>query len=120
MSRRVRGGTSWVSVGKRRSKYGNKRVVINGRKFDSLKEASRGQELELLERTGHIRDLQFQVSLPCVVDGVKVCSYVADFVYVDARTNKRVVEDAKGMKTPIYRIKKKLVFALMGIEIQEV
>jgi len=99
-------------------KYGNKRTEVDGFTFDSKAEAARWQQLTLLQRAGEIRNLQRQVSYPIVVNGVKVCTYCADFVYEDARGN-RITEDTKGVKTPAYNLKKKLMKAVHGIDILE-
>lgn len=48
------------------------------------------------------------------------CEYVADFVYGKTADGKTVVEDVKGFPTPEYRIKKKLMLWVYGIEIKEV
>lgn len=115
----------------KRNKYGNKKIVMDGEKFDSLKEAGRYQELKLLERTGKITDLQRQVSfelIPAQRDGrgkvvEKKCSYIADFVYQEKERNGEshiVVEDVKGKKTEVYKIKKKLMLHVQGIRIKEV
>lgn len=98
-------------------KYGNRRTEVDGVTFDSKAEAARWQQLQLLQRAGEIRNLQRQVSYPIVVNGVKVCIYRADFVYEDECG--QVVEDVKGMKTPTYNLKKKLMKAVHGIDILE-
>jgi len=98
-------------------KYKNIRTALDGIVFDSQREAKRYGELKLLERAGEISGLQLQPRFPIVINGVKVCTYVADFQY---RTpSGPVTEDVKGMKTPIYNLKKKLVKAVHGIEILE-
>jgi len=98
------------------AKYGNRRT--NG--FASKKEARRHQELSLLQRGGAIRDLRTQVPFDIVVNGLKVCTYVADFTYIVPETGEKIVEDAKGYRTPIYRLKARLVRAVHGIVIKEV
>lgn len=45
-------------------------------------------------------------------------SYIADYVYM--KDGEKVVEDAKGYRTEIYRIKKKLLLYFYGIRIREV
>jgi hypothetical protein len=100
------------------NKYRNKRTVVNGITFDSKREAARYSELKLLAHAGHISDLQLQPKYVIEVNGVKICSYLGDFRYWT--NGKMIVEDAKGMKTPVYRLKKKLMLAVFGIEIQEV
>lgn len=99
-----------------RSKYGNKKVEVDGIKFDSKKEAQRWGVLRLLEKAGHVQGLRRQVTFPLVVNGIKICSYRADFVYT--RNGKEVVEDAKGFITPEFKLKQKLMAAVHGIEIQ--
>ncbi|WP_454056880.1 DUF1064 domain-containing protein [Cupriavidus sp. Marseille-Q8015] len=112
----------------RPSKYGNQATVDSaGVKHDSGREAKRWRVLATLQHAGVIRDLQRQVYFvlaPAVDLGEKrkkpALRYKADFVYVECATGKRVVEDAKGMRTPEYRIKKHLMATVHGIIIQEV
>ena len=47
------------------------------------------------------------------------CTYIADFSYLDMLTCSTIVEDTKGFKTPVYRIKKKLMLWVHGIRIKE-
>lgn len=108
------------------NKYGNRRIVCGDMTFDSFKEYKRYTELALMERAGYIKDLQRQVKyvlIPAQKRGKKViereCSYYADFVYTDMRTGETVVEDAKGCRTEVYRIKKKLMLEKFGIEVSE-
>jgi hypothetical protein len=103
----------------RRSKYGAVRTTIDGITFASKAEARRYRELRLLEQAGEIVLLTVQPKFPLVVDGVKVCDYVADFRYSTPNAEV-VVEDVKGVRTPVYRLKAKLMKALYGITIREV
>lgn len=102
------------------SKYRNIKTVIDGVTFDSKKEAARYQQLKLLERAGEIRHLTLQPRFPLDVNGKHICDYVADFTYIDQASGKSVTEDAKGMRTPVYKLKKKLTEALFHIRIVEV
>lgn len=112
------------------SKYGNRKVTTPDGTFDSVKEYSRWQELKLLQRAGEIHDLQRQVPfvlIPTQKDEhgkvlERELKYIADFVYLanDGTGWRRVVEDVKGLKTEVYRIKKKLMLYRNGIRIQEV
>lgn len=112
----------------RRSKYGAQKTEYDGIVFDSKHEAMRWRELALLQRAGEITDLQRQVKyilVPAQKDesgkiAERAVSYVADFVYRDARSGEVVVEDAKGMHTREYIIKRKLVLYVHGIKIREV
>lgn len=103
-----------------RSKYGAAPTVIDGFRFASKAEARRYSELLLLQRAGEISELELQPPFPLVVNGVKVATYIADFRYRCKYTDPLIVEDVKGMSTPVYRLKKKLVLALHGVEITEV
>jgi len=99
-------------------KYGNRKTVVDGITFHSAKEAKRYGELKLLQRAGEITSLELQPRFPIVINGVKVCTYVGDFGYVD-HTGSPVIEDCKGFKTAIYRLKAKLMKAVHGIEVLE-
>ncbi len=106
-------------AGKAPPKYRNKPTEVDGIKFPSKREARRWGVLKLMAYAGAISKLQRQVRYPLVVNGEKVGTYVADFVYED-RQGATVVEDAKGMATPVYRLKRKLMQAIHRITISEV
>jgi len=99
-------------------KYHNKITLVDGIKFHSKKEAVRYQELKLLHDTGVISELKLQVRFPIVVNGKKICTYISDFTYFDNK-GKFFCEDVKGVRTQIYRLKKKLVEALYPFTILE-
>ena len=108
------------------NKYGNRKVTtFDGITFDSSKEAKRWGELKLLERVGAITDLKRQVEYilvpPQYIDGKcveRAVKYIADFVYTEG--SKNVVEDTKGVKTPDYIIKRKLMLYVHNIRIREI
>lgn len=106
------------------SKYGNSKRVVDGITFHSIREAKRYSLLKLRERAGEIERLELQPKFPCVVNGVKICDYFADFGYwerVSPDHTRRVIEDSKGFRTREYILKKKLVEALYpGTRIVEV
>lgn len=125
----------------RRRKYGNTKITVDGIQFDSKREAARYQELKLLELAGVISFLQRQTKFQLIPDqhapsnavytkgprkGQRKpgklleheCSYIADFCYI--QNGETVVEDAKGYRTEVYRIKKKLMLERYGIHIKEV
>lgn len=104
----------------KRHKYGAIPTEVGGHRFASKAEANYYLTLKLLERAGQVRDIELQPSYPIVVNGVKVCTYRGDFRYFDKALGKVVTADVKGMKTPMYRLKKKLVAAVHGIDIVEV
>ena len=97
------------------NKYKNKKIIVDGFKFDSMKEARRYKELKLLERGGAITGLVLQpkfLLIPTIRrEGYKteeVTHYIADFAYTEKKTGKEVVEDVKGYKTKVYKLKKKM------------
>jgi hypothetical protein len=98
-------------------KYNNKKTIVDGITFDSKKEAARYTELKRQEAAGEIKELTLQPVYRIEVDGVKICDYRGDFRYV--RNGESVLEDVKGVLTPIYRLKRKLVYAKYGIKILE-
>lgn len=126
------------------AKYGNRKTrTSDGILHDSRKEALRWTQLQLLERAGEISDLKRQVEFILIPDqrepsteayqrGEKKgmpkegkllerkCTYVADFVYYDTKTGKRVIEDTKGVKTKDYIIKRKLMLYIHHIRIKEI
>tara|TARA_R110000787_G_scaffold160652_4_gene274237 strand:+ start:992 stop:1336 length:345 start_codon:yes stop_codon:yes gene_type:complete len=104
----------------RKSKYNAVKTEVDGIVFDSKAEAKRYGELRLLLMADEIRQIELQPKFPCHVNGDLICTYVADFKYRDQRTGERVIEDVKGMKTPVYKLKKKLVEALYALEIVEI
>ena len=89
------------------AKYHNKITPCEGIRFHSKAEATRYQELRLLERAKEISSLELQPAFPLhSANGEAICKYIADFKYVN-KDGLRVVEDKKGFKTPVYIIKKK-------------
>jgi hypothetical protein len=95
-----------------------KRTEVNGHVFPSKKEATRYMELFLLQKAGEIKDLELQPKFAIVVNGFKVCTYIADFRYRN-RYGDVIVEDVKGFRTPVYSLKAKLMKAVHGITILE-
>jgi hypothetical protein len=110
-----------AKVAKRRTKYGSRKVIEGDKVFDSMREYERWKELKILAAGGIIGELRHHVEFPCMVNGIEVCIYEADFVYVE---NARVVvEDVKSeptRKDKTYRLKRKLFEACYGAEIKEV
>lgn len=107
------------------SKYRNRKTTVDGVTYDSAKEARRGAELRLLERAGKIQDLCAQVKYTLIPaqkrDGKvieRAVTYIADFVYKE--NGETVVEDAKGVRTKEYIIKRKLMLWEYGIQVREV
>lgn len=119
----ARVAASWLK-GAVDNKYRAKKIEVDGLTFDSQKEAARWFDLLNLQRAKLITDLQRQVRfdlhgqhMPLVSDKGRRLSYVADFVY--RRDGAQVIEDAKGYRTPEFKLKKAIMRA-MGHEIVEV
>jgi len=107
-------------------KYQNKKTTVDGIEFDSRKEARRYWELSMLVRSGNITDLRMQVKFELIpsqrINGKvaeRAVHYIADFVYKNA-AGETVVEDAKGVRTKDYIIKRKLMLYRHGIRVLEV
>lgn len=105
------------------SKYGAIKTKIDGITFDSRKEAQRYAELRLMANGHTITQLEMQpvyILAPAVIiNGRKkpALRYKADFKYI--RDGVQVVEDVKGMLTPVYRIKRHLMKHIHDIDILE-
>ena len=102
-----------------RNKYHARRTRLDGHVFDSAAEARRYITLRCLRDTGAIFGLVVHPRFRLDVNGVHIADYVADFEYYTPE-KERVVEDVKGMRLAVYRMKAKLMKAIHGIEIREV
>lgn len=102
----------------KRPKYGNRKVVLDGLTFDSVKESQRWATLKLLERAGQIADLERQVSYDLTAAGVRIGKIKPDFRYV--RNGQVVVEDVKSKPTmtPMFRWKAKHLEAEHGVKLE--
>lgn len=105
------------------SKHRSRKTALDGITFDSAKEATRYQELKLLETVGAIRDLRLQVRYDLyAANGERIAAYVSDFTYWSVELGREVIEDSKSEWTkrlPVYRLKAKLM-AAQGQPISEV
>ncbi len=106
----------------KRNKFGNKKTDYKGEKYDSKAEAKYAAELDMLRNARfeaqRVVLWERQVRYPFVVNGVKIAVYVLDFkvTYADGHIEH---VDVKGMRTDVYKMKKKLMLACHGIEIIE-
>ena len=101
----------------KRPKYGNQRVEVDGKKFDSKHEAEVYGELMLRRRAGELRVVLRQVSFD-LPGGIR---YVADFAIID-KDGRFEVLDAKSeatRKNRTYINKRKQMLSEWGIEIRE-
>lgn len=109
------------------SKYKNNKVIVDGITFDSQLEANRYCELKLLYKAGEISQLRLQPEFELIPafkkngKSFRKTIYRADFMYLDNRSGKYIVEDTKGFKTDVYKIKRKLFeFKFPDLTISEV
>lgn len=119
------------------NKYNARKVAVDGIAFDSVREARRYKELKLMQQAGKISDLRLQVPfelVPALYEHSgeiytkgkrkgqpkrgkcveKAVIYKADFVYTE--NGCQIVEDAKGVPTKDYIIKRKLFKQIYGKE----
>ena len=101
-----------------KTKFRNTKTKVGDLTFDSKLEAGRYAQLVRLQELGQIFNLELQAKFVLMVNRSLICKYIADFVYIDLDGN-RIVEDAKGVRTREYILKKKLMKALHGIDIKE-
>jgi len=108
------------------NKYGNKKVVVDGIKFDSTKEGNYYSQLVLRKRAGDITDFKMQVPMAIEVNGIHIAKYILDFQveypngdteYIDI---KALTKEKKWITTDVFKLKKKLVEAIYKIEIKMV
>ena len=100
------------------NKYHAQKVEWHGMRFDSKKEFNRYMELQIMEKAGLISNLKRQVPyiiIPYSKWG-RAIKYIADFDYME--DGKHVLEDSKGVVTPLFKLKKRLVAERYGIEIR--
>ena len=103
----------------KRSKYNAVKTIFDDIKFDSKKEANRYIQLKQMERAGLISNLALQVPFVLIDKSSygRAIKYIADFVYIE--NGSEIVEDVKGVKTPVYRLKKRMMAERYGISIKE-
>ncbi len=102
------------------NKYKAQRTLLDGICFDSKAEAAYYASLKLRQKAGEVEDVEMQRSYALTINGVLVCTYRADFVFWDVAMKRRRVIDVKGMVTPVFRIKQKLMKACHGLEVEVV
>lgn len=110
------------------NKYFNKKVIVDGIKFDSKKEAKRYNELKLLKKAGLIKELELQKVFELQPkytnnngEHIRSITYKCDFFYYDNEKEQYIVEDTKGFKTETYKLKKKLFeYVYPNLTIEEI
>lgn len=99
------------------SKYHNVPAHNEHGTFASQAEMRYYDALLLRARAGEIADIRRQVRYPLVVRGTHIATYIADYVYRDLATRQELIIDVKGVETDLFKLKRKLLRALYGLEI---
>ncbi len=73
-----------------------------------------------MQQAGIIRDLETQPKFKLDINGVHICNYFADFKYFDNELEREVIVDVKGVRTQVYKLKKRLMLAIHDIEVEEI
>lgn len=109
-----------MTLRRKGSKYGAKKTSVDGITFHSKREAHWYGIYKIMEQAGEISQLVLQPPFKIVINDKKVCTYIADFAFRDKTGNLHVI-DVKGMRTEVYRLKKKLVEAFYPhVRIEEI
>lgn len=100
------------------NKYRAIKTTLDGITFASKREASRYHYLKMRMLAHEICDLELQPTYSIDINGFHVCKVKLDFRYVEKATGRTVTEDSKGMDNPLSRLKRKLVKAVYGVDVQ--
>lgn len=104
----------------RGNKFNAVKVKLDGYTFDSKAEAKRWCELKLLEKAGKVSWIKVHPRYELYVNGQRIASYKADFLYTDERGRDRI-EDVKSPATAKKRdfvLIRKLMRACHGIDVE--
>lgn len=102
------------------NKYNAKRVLLDGICFDSKAEANYYAALKLREKANEVTDIELQRWYDLIVNGVLVARYRADFTFYDRLLRNRRIIDVKGVETRDFKMKRKLMKACFGLDIEVV
>jgi len=101
-----------------KSKYKNIKIKIDNITFDSKLEGKHYSDLKLLVRAGAIKDLELQPRYDLIINDVKIGFYKADFRFFDIKENRERVIDSKGVDTVVSMLKRKMVKAIYGVDVE--
>ena len=105
-------------AGKPKNKYGAQQIVVDGVLFHSKGEARFWEVLRLREKAGEIYGLERQKVYQISIEGVKICKLIVDFAYYSRDDNQFHAADWKGVVTPMFRLKAKMVKAQHGVIVE--
>ena len=103
--------------GKKPLKLKNVKTTVDNILFHSGAEARRYTQLSIMQRSGVIADLILQPVFNIEINEISICKVILDFKYRVVATGRIVWEDVKGKQTAVSSLKKKLVEAVHGIEV---
>lgn len=104
---------------KRGNKYGARKTVLDGITFDSRAEANYYAKLKLRERAGEVGGVELQPRFKLLgPKGELICTYIADFAFWDHHEDRFRVVDVKGVETAVFKLKRKMMRILKGIEVE--
>lgn len=105
----------------KRTKYGNKKVMLDGIRFDSKREAEYYAALKLREKAGEVIGVELQRPFALLGNnGMLIATYKADFCFWDNVADRFRVIDVKGVETKDFKLKKKMMLGLLGINVEVV
>ena len=103
----------------RKSKYGAKRTMVDGVLFDSKAEGAYYSMLKMREKAGEVSAVELQRPFPILgPKGELICTYKADFCFWDHKADRFRVVDVKGVETDVFKLKRKMMRILLGIEVE--
>lgn len=100
------------------NKYGAKKTTLDGITFDSKAEARYYASLKQREKAGEVHSVELQRPYVLAVDGFLITTYKADFAFWDQIEERQRVIDVKGVVTPVFRLKQKMMKAIYGIDVE--
>lgn len=102
-------------------KFRNEPIVVDGRRYASKREAAYCEELIQLEKAGRIGGLELQKRFELLgPTGEVICVYVADAAFWDHERDRFRVIDVKGVETGVFKLKRRMMRALKGIDVEVV
>jgi hypothetical protein len=103
----------------KRAKYGNRKVIIDGITFDSKREGDYYAELRIREKAGEVVAVEMQRPFALLgSNGELMATYRADFAFWDNTAGRFRVIDVKGFSTKEFKLKRKMMKGLLGIDVE--
>ncbi|WP_159585946.1 DUF1064 domain-containing protein [Chelativorans xinjiangense] len=103
----------------KRNKFNARKVTVDGRTYDSKAEAAYCETLLLREKAGEVSAIEFQRPFALIgPDGMLITTYRADAAFWDNIENRFRVIDVKGFETKEFKIKRKLMKSLLGLDVE--